>query len=142
MRKATMLLVAMALMAALMTGTAAAKQGKGKGPALKTLDLHGTVSAIAEDGSSISVDFEKGNRAAREAAAAYEQANPGLPMVFLVNGETKIEVDGLEGASLTGVEVGDRVHVQSKVANDDIQFVARKVSVEHEEDSSDEVVTP
>jgi membrane protein implicated in regulation of membrane protease activity len=124
MRIAMALFAIMVLMAALMAGTAAAKQGKG--PDLKTLNFKGTVAAIAEDGSSISVDVEKGNKAARSWVG--QQAS------FTVTDGTRVEVEGIEDASLTDVQSGDWVHVQSKAPEDASEFVARKVWVEDEQE--------
>jgi hypothetical protein len=149
-----MLLAVMALFVALMAGTAAAKQnGKGKGnsgkgPAVVTYNFKGTLEEVDGDGPELDgdgtyvlVEVTGGNRAGRDAAEAYEQAHPGEPMSFVVDQNTDVEVDDTD-AELSDLSVGDEVHVQTKTAKGETQFVARKLSAEHEEDSSDEEATP
>ena len=152
------LVVVMALMVALVAGTAAAKQnGKGKGSskgnsgkgqALVTYNFDGTLVEVDGDGPELDgdgtyvlVEITNGNRAGRDAAEAHEQAHPGEPMSFAVDlASTEVEVDETD-AELSDLVVGDEVNVQTKTAKGDTQFVARKVSVEHEEESPDEEVT-
>jgi len=86
---------------------------------------------VADDGSSVSVDVAGGNKRAREAAEAYDQAHPGEPIVFAVTDDTKAEVNE-ESADLSALAVGQEVKVQSKAAKDATQFDARKISVEDE----------
>ncbi len=149
-----MLLGVMALIVALMAGTAAAKQnGKGKGnsgkgPAVVTYNFEGNLTEVDGsgpeldgDGTYVLVEVTGGNRAGRDAAEAYEQAHPGEPMSFVVDENTSVEVDDAE-ATLSDLAAGDEVHVQTKTARGNAQFVARKISVEHGEDGPDEEDTP
>ena len=127
-RKAAILAVLAAILVAMLGGTAGAKGGKVK---TKTCNFKGTVTAVAEDGSSVSVEVTGGNKAAREAAKGREQ-----PMVFPVSGSTKVGIDG-QDAAVTDVVVGDPVKVQSKAPEDADEFPARKISVEHDEQEED-----
>ena len=137
MRKAIVLLVVVAVMVALLAGTAAAKQngkgpgyGKGKGPALVTYNFKGTLHEVAADGSYVVVDATEGNKAAQQHLGVRQ---------FGVTSDTEVEVDGVD-ADLSALAVGDVVHVQSKAPRDAVQFDARKISVEHEEESGGEEV--
>ena len=121
MRKTVILMAVAALMVALVAGTAAAKQG-GKGKA--TYNFDGTVQEVASDGSYVVVDVTDGNKRAR--------AHLGIQQ-FGVTPETKIEVNE-EEAELSDLVAGDEVRVQSKAAKDATEFVARKISVEIEEE--------
>jgi len=152
MKKATTLLAVVALIVALMAGTAAAKQnGKGnsgKGPAVVTYNFKGTLEEVDGDGPELDgdgtyvlVEITSGNRAGRDAVEAYEQAHPGEPMSFVVGAGTNVEVDDTD-ATISDLAVGDEVHLQTKTARDELQFVARKISVEHDEDDSGEDTTP
>ena len=73
-----------------------------------------------------------GNGRCREVAEAYALAHPNEPMVFLTQ-ETRVEIDDAP-ASLSELAAGDEAHIQSKAARDATTFVARKISVENEED--------
>ncbi len=117
-----MLLMAVAaLVVALAAGTATAKQN-GKNRA--TYNFKGTVQEVAVDGSYVVVDVTDGNRRAREHIGVQP---------FGVTEDTKIEVHE-EDAAVSELTVGEEVKVQSKAAKDATEFVARKISVEAEED--------
>ena len=68
----------------------------------------GTGAAVAEDGSSLSVEITGGNRRGREAAEGRH-----LPMVFPVKEGTEVDVNDGE-AALSGVQIGDGVQVQAR----------------------------
>lgn len=121
MRKLMLLAAVAALVVALAAGTATAKQN-GKNRA--TYNFKGTVEQVAEDGSYVVVDVTDGNRRAR--------AHLGVQQ-FGVTEETKIEINE-EDALLSELVPGDEVKVQSKAAKDATEFVARKISVETEEE--------
>ena len=123
-RKAVILVVLATMLVAMLAGTAAAK-GAVKN---KTYNFKGTVTAVAEDGSSVSVEVTGGNKRAREAAEGQEQ-----PMVFPVSENTKVEIDE-QDAAVTDIAVGDPVQVQSKAPAGADEFPARKISVEHEQE--------
>ena len=116
MRKTMIMLATVALVVALVGGTAAAKQG-GKDRA--TYNFKGTVQEVAADGTYVVVDVTGGNKRAR--------AHLGVQQ-FGVTLETKIEVNE-EGADLSDLAPGDEVKVQSKAAKDATEFDARKISV-------------
>ena len=139
MKRAMILLAVMALMVALVAGTAAAKgsgkgnSGGGKGPALVTYNFKGTAVGVAEDGSSITVNVTGGNKAGRQHLGS---------QTFNVTPETKINLDDQEGATLNQIEEGYSVVVQSKAAKGTTGgFVARVVSAEVPEVEED-VSTP
>ena len=115
------LMAVAALLVALVAGTAAAEQG-GKDRA--TYNFDGTVQEVASDGSYVVVDVTDGNKRAR--------AHLGIQQ-FGVTSDTKIEVNE-EEAELSALSAGDEVRVQSKAPKDATEFVARKISVETEED--------
>ena len=121
MRKTMIMLATVALMVALVGGTAAAKQG-GKDRA--TYNFKGTVQEVAADGTYVVVDVTGGNKRAR--------AHLGVQQ-FGVTPETKIEVNE-EGADPSDLAPGDEVKVQSKAAKDATEFDARKISVEDEDE--------
>lgn len=123
MRKAMIMLATVALVVALVGGTAAAKQG-GKDRA--TYNFKGTVQEVAADGTYVVVDVTGGNKRAR--------AHLGVQQ-FGVTPETKIEVNE-EGADPSDLAQGDEVKVQSKAAKDATEFDARKISVEGEVEAS------
>ncbi len=123
MRKTMIVLATVALVVALVGGTAAAKQG-GKDRA--TYTFKGTVQEVAADGTYVVVDVTGGNKRAR--------AHLGVQQ-FGVTPETKIEVNE-EGADPSDLAQGDEVKVQSKVAKDATEFDARKISVEGEVEAS------
>jgi hypothetical protein len=128
MSKAAILVAVAALMVALVAGTAAAKDG-GK---VKTFNFKGT--AVSEDSASISVEVSDGNKRGREAAEAHEAAHPGEPMVFAVTDTTKVEIDDAPASLAEVVAAGGEVRVQSKAPQGSDTFVARKVTVETDED--------
>jgi hypothetical protein len=119
MRKTMIMLATVALVVALVGGTAAAKQG-GKDRA--TYNFKGTVQGVAADGAYVVVDVTGGNKRAR--------AHLGVQQ-FGVTPETKIEVNE-EDADPSDLAPGDEVKVQSKAAKDATEFDARKISVEDE----------
>ena len=119
MRKATILMAVVALMVALVAGSAAAKQG---GKNMATYNFKGTIEEVGADGNYVVVDVTGGNRAAR--------GHSGIQQ-FGVTPAIRIEVDG-QTAALSDLVPGDQVKVQSKAARDATEFAARKVSVEHE----------
>ena len=121
MRKTMIVLATVALVVALVGGTAAAKQG-GKDRA--TYNFKGTVQEVAADGTYVVVDVTGGNKRAR--------AHLGVRQ-FGVTPETKIEVNE-EDADLSDLAPGDEVKVQSKAAKDATEFDARKISVEDEDE--------
>ena len=121
MRKAMIMLATVALVVALVGGTAVAKQG-GKDRA--TFNFKGTVQEVAADGTYVVVDVTGGNKRAR--------AHLGVQQ-FGVTPETKIEVNE-EDADLSDLAQGDEVKVQSKAAKDATEFDARKISVEGEDE--------
>ncbi len=121
MRKTMIVLATVALLVALVGGTAAAKQG-GKDRA--TYNFKGTVQEVAADGTYVVVDVTGGNKRAR--------AHLGVQQ-FGVTPETKIEVNE-EDALLSDLAQGDEVKVQSKAAKDATEFDARKISVEGEDE--------
>ena len=121
MRKTMIMLATVALVVALVGGTAAAKQG-GKDRA--TYNFKGTVQEVAADGTYVVVDVTGGNKRAR--------AHLGVRR-FGVTPETKIEVNE-EDADLSDLAQGDEVKVQSKSAKDATEFDARKISVEGEDE--------
>ncbi len=123
MRKVMIMLATVALVVALVGGTAAAKQG-GKDRA--TYTFKGTVQEVAADGTYVVVDVTGGNKRAR--------AHLGVQQ-FGVTPETKIEVNE-EDADLSDLAPGDEVKVQSKAAKDATEFDARKISVESEVEAS------
>jgi type 1 fimbria pilin len=123
MRKTMIVLATVALVVALVGGTAAAKQG-GKDRA--TYTFKGTVQEVAADGTYVVVDVTGGNKRAR--------AHLGVQQ-FGVTPETKIEVNE-EDADLSDLAPGDEVKVQSKAAKDATEFDARKISVESEVEAS------
>jgi hypothetical protein len=128
-RKATILVAVAALMVVLVAGTAAAKDGV----KMKTFNFKGT--AISEDGSSISVQVSDGNKRGREAAEAHEEAHPGEPMVFAVDDDTtRVEIDDAPASLAEVVAAGGEVRVQSKAPEGSDTFVARKVTLETDED--------
>lgn len=121
MRKLMLLMAVAALVVALGAGTATAKQnGKNKA----TYNFKGTVVAVAGDGSYLEVDVTDGNKRAR--------AHLGLQQ-FGVTEDTRLEIDD-EDVDLSAFVAGDEVRVQSKAAKDAEEFVARKISVETDED--------
>ncbi len=97
-----------------------------------TYNFKGTLVEVAPDGSSVSVNVTDGNGRGREVAEAYALRHPNEPMVFLTQ-ETRVEIHDAP-ASLSELAAGDEVHVQSKASRDATTFVARKISVENEED--------
>ena len=120
MKRAMILLAVMALMVALVAGTAAAKQnGKNR----VTYNFKGTLTKVAEDGSYVEVDVTDGNKRARQHLGIQQ---------FGVTPDTRIEVNE-EDADLSALVVGEQVKVQSKAAKDAEQFDARKISMEIEE---------
>ena len=123
MRMTMIMLATVALMVALVGGTAAAKQG-GKDRA--TYNFKGTVQEVAADGTYVVVDVTGGNKRAR--------AHLGVQQ-FGVTPETKIEVNK-EDADPSDLAQGDEVKVQSKAAKDATEFDARKISVEGEDEAS------
>jgi hypothetical protein len=128
-RKAAILVAVAALMVVLVAGTAAAKDGV----KMKTFNFKGT--AISEDGSSISVQVSDGNKRGREAAEAHEEAHPGEPMVFAVDDDTtRVEIDDAPASLAEVVAAGGEVRVQSKAPEGSDTFVARKVTLETDED--------
>lgn len=109
------------LAVALAAGAAVAAPGKGKGGTkdkVVTYSLFGTVKAVGED--SVTVDVEKGNKAARVKLVGQE------PATFAVDSETKIERND-EDAALTDVQVGDEVKIQSKAPASATTFTARQL---------------
>ncbi len=117
-----MLLMAVAaLVVALAAGTATAKQN-GKNRA--TYNFKGTVQEVALDGSYVVVDVTDGNKRARDHIGIQQ---------FGVTEDTKVEINE-EDATVSDLVAGDEVKVQSKAAKDAPEFVARKISVEAEED--------
>jgi hypothetical protein len=108
-----------ALMVALVAGSAAAKQG---GKNMVTYNFKGTIEEVGADGNYLVVDVTGGDRAARGHAGLQE---------FGVTPATRIEVDD-QAAALSDLVPGDEVKVQSKAARDATEFAARKVSVENE----------
>ena len=131
MRKTIILAAVMALLVALVAGSAMAKgKGGGKGnpggngPALVTYNFVGTVLAVAEDGSSITVDVTDGNKAARQHLGS---------RTFNVTSETKINLDDQEGAALDQIGEGYPVVVQSRAAKAATSFDARVISAESPE---------
>ncbi len=129
MKKVTILAAAAALLVALAAETAAAKDGEW----VKTFNFKGTT--VSEDGSSISVEVTDGNKCGREAAEAHEVAHPGEPMVFVVvRDTTRVEIDDAPASLSEIVAPGGEVRAQSKAPQGSNSFVARKVSVETDED--------
>jgi preprotein translocase subunit YajC len=128
MKKATLLMLVAALLVALTAGTAAAKGkpaykgSKGKGPAVVTYVFEGTVAEVGE--GSLLVDVEKGNKAARPFA--------GQQVRFAGTEATKVELNE-EEATLSDLQAGDEVVVQSKAKKGATSFEARVVSVERPE---------
>ena len=124
MRKATILMVVVALLVALVAGTAAAKQS-GKGPKPNktvTYVFKGTITGVDPEASTVTVKVEEGNKAARGYVG---------PQTFtVVEGYTKIEVDGVEDMSLADLAVGQEASVQSKASSAEGVFVARRISAE------------
>ncbi len=117
-----MLLMAVAaLVVALAAGTATAKQN-GKNRA--TYNFKGTVQEVAAGGSYLTVDVTDGNRRAREHLGVQQ---------FGVTEDTKVEINEVE-AAVSDLVVGEEVKVQSKAPKDATEFVARKISVETEEE--------
>ena len=110
-----------ALVVALAAGTATAKQN---GKYRATYNFEGTVQEVSADGSYVVVDVTGGNKRAR--------AHLGIQQ-FGVTGATTVEINE-EDAALSDLAAGDEVDVQSKAAKDATEFVARKISVEAEED--------
>ena len=121
MRKTVILMAVAALLVALVAGTAAAKQG-GKDRA--TYNFKGVVQEVAADGSYVDVEVMSGNKRAR--------VHIGLQR-FAVIPETEIEVNE-EDTELSAIAAGDEVKVQSKAAKEATEFVARKISMEVEEE--------
>ena len=119
MRKATTIMAFVALMVALVAGSAAAKQG---GKNMATYNFKGTIEEVVADGNYVVVDVTGGNRAAREHVGVQE---------FGVTPATSIEVDD-QAAVLSDLVPGDQVKVQSKAARDATEFAARKISGENE----------
>lgn len=128
MRKVAILVAVAALMVALVAGTASAKDTE----KVKTFNFKGT--AVSEDGSSISVEVSDGNKRGREAAEAHEEAHPGEPMVVAVRDATRVEIDDAPASLSEVVAAGGEVRVQSKAPEGSDTFVARKVTVETDED--------
>ncbi len=79
---------------------------------------------------SVTVDVEKGNRAARGKFVGQE------PATFAVNSATKIERND-EDAGLTDVQVGDEVKIQSKAPASATTFTARQLQAEGPEPAPD-----
>jgi len=121
MKRLMILATVMALVVALAAGTATAKQN-GKDRA--TYNFKGTVEEVAEDGSYVVVDVTDGNKRAR--------AHLGLQQ-FGVTEDTKVEINE-EDAAVADLVTGDEVKVQSKAPKDATEFMARRISVELEED--------
>ena len=115
------LMTVAALMVALAAGTATAKQS-GKGMA--TYNFEGTIQEVAADGSYVVVDVIDGSRRAREHLGVQQ---------FGITSDTTVEVNEVD-AELSDLAAGDEVTVQSRAAKDATEFVARKISVEVEED--------
>lgn len=129
MRKVVVLAVLGAVFLAMLAGTAAAKdENRVK---TKTFNFKGTVAAVAEDGSSVSVEVTGGNKRAREAAEGQAQ-----PMVFPVSADTDVEIDE-QDAAVADLVVGDPVKVQSKAPAGASEFPARHIRVEHDEQEDD-----
>ena len=120
MKRAMILVTVMALMVALVAGTAAAKQN---GKYRATYNFEGTLQEVAADGSYVVVDVTDGNKRARQHLGVQQ---------FGVTSDTKIEVNE-ERVDVSALVVGDEVKVQSKAAKDATEFDARKISVEREE---------
>jgi len=120
----------MALVVALMAGTAVAKGkpagkgNKGRGPAVVTYVFKGTVASVAEDGGSVAVEATGGNKAGRQAAAGQQQ-----PMTFAVTDATKVELNDAP-ATISELQPGDEVVVKSRAAKGATSFAARVVSAE------------
>jgi len=133
MKKATILALVMALVVALMAGTAVAKgkpavkKGKGKGPAVVTYVFKGTVASVAEDGGSVAVEVTGGNKAGKVAAAGQQQ-----PMSFAVTEATKVRLNDAP-AAVSELQPGDEVVVQSRAKKGAMSFAARIISAERPE---------
>ena len=69
MRKATIIMAVVALMVALVAGSAAAKQG---GKNMATYNFKGTIEEVVADGNYVVVDVTGGNRAARDHTGVQE----------------------------------------------------------------------
>ncbi len=144
MKKAMILSVVAALVLALMAGTAIAKpdkskgKGKGKGPTAVTYVFKGIVTDVTtpttdpETGetvgsNAITVDVTGGNNATKQLLGS---------QTFSVNEAatkeaTKISLNDEEGATLSQIQEGYEVVVQSKApAGTTSGFVARIISAE------------
>jgi ABC-type transport system substrate-binding protein len=123
-KKATILMVAVALLVALVAGTAAAKQsGKGAKPdKTVTYVFKGTITGVDPDAGTVAVEVEQGNKAAR--------GYLGSQTFTVVEGYTKIEVDEVEDMSLADLAVGQEVNIQSKASSVENVFMARRISAE------------
>lgn len=126
MKRVAVLALVGVLAVVLAAGAAVAAPGKGKeGTAKKdkvvTYTLFGTVTAVGED--SVTVDVEKGNKAARVKFVGQE------PATFAVGSETKIERND-EEAVLADIQVGDEAKIQSKAPASATTFTARQLQAE------------
>lgn len=119
----------MALLVALMAGTAVAKgKGKAKAKGLKkerviTYVFKGEISAVDTENRTVTVEVAKGNKFARSVAS------PGDAVTFGTTGSTKINVDGQKGAGFEALEIGQEVVVKTRAkANTPGVYVARLIS--------------
>jgi len=155
MKKITLLALIGALMLALVGGTAVAERGSGNsgnsgsgnsGKKVVTYNFDGTATAVtlASTGDpvtgvgttsdTITVDVEKGNKAAR----TFVDKN-GDSQTFKVDSNTKIEVNENEDATLEDVQVGDEVKVQVKAPpSATAPLTARHLHVENEDDENED----
>jgi len=158
MKRTALLTLIGAFMLAMLAGTAVAKSensgpgngnsgsgsgnsGSGKGQVV--YNFKGVVTAVTPAGTvtdattgataasdSVTVDVQKGNKAARTFVAAN-----GASQTFNLSSNTKIEVDENEDATLADVQVGDEVQVQVKAsATAAAPLTARKLEVENDDD--------
>lgn len=159
MKRTALLTLIGAFMLAMLAGTAVAKSensgpgsgnsgsgssgnsGSGKGQVV--YNFKGVVTAVTPAGTvtdattgataasdSVTVDVQKGNKAARTFVAAN-----GASQTFNLSSNTKIEVNENEDATLADVQVGDEVQVQVKAsATAAAPLTARKLEVENDDD--------
>ena len=130
MRKFFVLVLAATLALTMTAGVAQAKgKGTGKGPKpdkLVTYNFEGTIASVDGATSTVVVNVEEANKAARSSLG--EQVI-GQQVSFAVTAETKVEVHGAE-ATFAELEAGDLVAVQSKAPEGATSFSARVIDAQ------------
>ncbi|CAN5902260.1 hypothetical protein BH23ACT11_BH23ACT11_24420 [soil metagenome] len=139
MKKTVILATVVALLMALMTGTAMAK-GKGSGKGLKkervtTYVFKGSITAVDSQSGVVTVAFDRGNKAARSVTQAEEEVE------FGTNASTRINVGGQEGVGFGPLAADQEVNVQTRAKSGTPEvFVARRISAASPEAAEEEPI--